>query len=152
MGNARGVEIRESGIRLSFAYVGKRIRRTLLVEGKAIAPTPANIRYANRLLAEIKLKIRTGSFVLGEYFPEGGTVAAGNTVAEQLDHWLSVKVAENSTLAGYLSAVKFWKPFIGEMQLSRPRHSDILRAIKSRPDLSGKTVNNYVSALGLRWT
>lgn len=35
-----------------------------------------------------------------EYFPEGGTVAAGKTVAQPLDHWLSVKVAEHSTLAG----------------------------------------------------
>lgn len=147
MGNARGVEIRESGIRLSFAYRGERIRRTILVEGKAIAPTPANIKYAVRLLAEIKLKIRAGNFVMREYFPEGGTVAAGTTVAHQLDHWLSVKVAENSTLAGYLSAVKFWKPFIGEKQVSALKHSDILRAIKTRPDLSGKTVNNYVSAL-----
>lgn len=86
-----------------------------------------------------------------EYFPEGGTMAAGTTVAHQLDHWpdhwLSVKVAENSTLAGYLSAVKFWKPFIGEKQVSALKHSDILRAIKTQPDLSGKTVNNYVSAL-----
>ena len=147
MGNARGVEIRESGIRLSFAHRGERIRRTLLVEGKAIAPTPANIKYAIRLLAEIKLKIRAGNFVMREYFPEGGTVAAGTTVAHQLDHWLSVKVAENSTLAGYLSAIKFWKPFIGEKQVSALKHSDILRAIKTRPDLSGKTVNNYVSAL-----
>lgn len=147
MGNARGVEIRDSGIRLSFAYEGERIRRTLLVDGKAIQPTPANIKYANRLLAEIKLKIRAGSFVMREYFPDGGTVASGTTVGQQLDHWLAVKVAENSTLAGYLSAVKFWKPFIGEQQLPRLRHSDILRAIKARPDLSGKTINNYVSAL-----
>lgn len=147
MGNARGVEIRESGIRLSFAHRGEHIRHTLLVEGKAIAPTPANIKYAIRLPAEIKLKIRAGNFVMREYFPEGGTVAAGTTVAHQLAHWLSVKVAENSTLAGYLSAIKFWKPFIGETQVSALKHSDILRAIKTRPDLSGKTVNNYVSAL-----
>lgn len=94
---------------------------------------------------------RSINFVMREYFPEGGTVAAGTTVAHQLDHWpdhwLSVKVAENSTLAGYLSAVKFWKPFIGEKQVSALKHSDILRAIKTQPDLSGKTVNNYVSAL-----
>ncbi|MDR2299436.1 MAG: DUF3596 domain-containing protein [Comamonas sp.] len=35
---------------------------------------------AHRLLAEIGLKIRMGSFVMREYFPEGGTVA------HQLDH------------------------------------------------------------------
>lgn len=110
MGNARDVETRESGIRLSFSFRGERIRRTLLAEGKTIAPapanasqgppTPANIKHAIRLLAEIKLKIRGSNFVMREYFPEGGTVAAGKTVAQPLDHWLSVKVAEHSTLAG----------------------------------------------------
>lgn len=147
MGNTRGLEIRANSIRLSFAHEGERVRRTLLVDGKAIAPTPANIKYANRLLAEIKLKIRAGSFVLGEYFPDEGTVARGNTVSQQLDYWLEVKVAESSTLAGYQSAVKFWKPHIGGKALAMLKHSDILRAIKTRPDLSGKTVNNYVSAL-----
>ncbi|MDR0217001.1 MAG: hypothetical protein LBJ15_23750, partial [Comamonas sp.] len=62
----------------------------------------------------MRLKIRMGSFVIREYFPEGCTVAASATVAHQLDHWLSVKVIENSTQTGDLSAVKFWKPFIGE--------------------------------------
>lgn len=147
MADTRGVEIRESSIRLSFAFEGKRQRRTLMVDGVAMLPTPANVKYAHRLIAEIRLRIRAGSFSLAEYFPEDGTVARGGTVADQLDQWLAAQSIEESTKAGYSSAIKFWKPLVGQIAMTALRHSDILKALRTRPDLSGKTVNNYVSVL-----
>ncbi len=147
MADTRGVEIRESGIRLSFAFEGQRVRKTLMVDGKAIAPTPANVKYAHRLLAEIRMRIRAGTFSLAEYFPDSGTVARGGTVAHQLDYWLVVQSIEASTKAGYESAIRFWKPKVGDKAMTALRHSDVLKVLASRPDLSGKTVNNYVSVL-----
>lgn len=141
-----GIEVRERSIRLSFTFEGKQERRTLSLNGKPLAPTPANVRHAERLAAEIKDKIRLGVFTLSEYFPEDGDAGAA-TVATQLSRWIKTQRLETSTLAGYSSAVKFWTALIGSKPLKALVHGDILTALATRPDLSGKTVNNYVSVL-----
>ncbi|MES2634085.1 MAG: tyrosine-type recombinase/integrase [Pseudomonadota bacterium] len=141
-----GVEVRERSIRLSFTFAGESYRRTLTLNGQPLAPTPANVKHAHRLASEIKDKIRLGLFVLSEYFPVDGDTAA-LTVASQLNRWMGTQRLENSTLAGYSSAVKFWSALIGDKLVKATLHSDILTALATRPDLSGKTVNNYVSVL-----
>ena len=154
-GKISGVEVRDGSIRLNFTYEGQRHRKTLLVNGKPLPPTLANRRYADRMIDEIRDKIRLGVFVMAEYFPASGT-AAGLTVGAQLDTWLAGQRIENSTKAGYSSAIKFWKaaPYddaksatMGDLPLRRLVPSHIKIAIASRPGLSGKTVNNYVSVL-----
>lgn len=147
MAAARGVEVREASIRLSFALNGQRVRRTLLVNGEPMKPTPANVKYAHKLILEIRERIRAGVFVMAQYFPDEGTVGRGATVADQLDEWLALQDIESSTRAGYESAIKFWKGPVGDKAVAALRHSDVLRALRKRPDLSGKTVNNYVSVL-----
>lgn len=150
----RGVEARESSIRLSFAFEGKTERKTLMVEGKPMAPTPANMKYAARLIVEIKQRIKAGAFSMAEYFPVNGTVGRGGAVSDQLDHWLGLQDIEASTKAGYQSAIKFWKnaPLgdgskFGARLLTAVRHSDILMAYKSKPKMHGKTRNNYTAVL-----
>lgn len=141
-----GVEARPSSIRLSFSFEGQQQRHTLMLNGRPMPPTPANLKYATRLAAEIRERIRHGTFSLAEYFPASG--AGGPiTVADQLDTWLAAQRIEASTLAGYTSAAKFWKAAVGDKALRALKHSDILKALADRPDLSGKTVNNYVSVL-----
>ena len=150
-----GVEVRDGSIRLNFTYEGQRQRKTLLVDGKPLAPTLANRKYADRLIDEIRDKIRLGVFVMAEYFPASGA-PVGLTVGAQLDTWLAAQRIENSTKAGYSSAIKFWKaaPYddaknatMGDLPLRRLVPSHIKIAIASKPGLSGKTVNNYVSVL-----
>lgn len=142
----KGVEVRETSIRITFTLDGKQQRQTLLVNGGPMAPTPANIKYAERLAAEIREKIRLGMFSMVEYFPASGT---GNavTVGSQLDTWLDAQRIEESTKAGYTSAINFWKRTLDEKALRMLKHSDILTALAARPELTGKTVNNYVSVL-----
>ena len=110
-------------------------------------PTPANIRYAERLAAEIREKIRLGMFSMAEYFPASGEAALVVTVAGQLDGWLDALRIEASTKAGYASAARFWKAALPDKALRALRLSDVLTALAARPELSGKTVNNYVSVL-----
>ncbi|WP_201525066.1 Arm DNA-binding domain-containing protein, partial [Bordetella pseudohinzii] len=149
-----GVEIREKSIRISFTLEGAKKRETLKVNGTPMPPTPANIRYAERLAIEIREKIRHGTFSMAEYFPESVAEADG-TAGGQLDVWVGSQRIENSTKDGYSSAIKFWKNGIadkhglrlGQIPLRRLKLSHILTVIASRPDLSGKTVNNYVSVL-----
>jgi integrase len=76
-------------------------------------------------------------------------------VSGQLDLWLSAQRIEPSTRAGYEAAARFWKGApcdesgrsLGAVALRTVRLSHLLRALASRPSLSGKTVNNYVSVL-----
>jgi integrase len=141
-----GIEVRERSIRLSFTFEGAAQRRTLTLNGKPLAPTPANIKHAQRVAAEIRDKIRHGTFSLAEYFPDDADTGP-LTVAVQLDRWRNSQRLEKSTLAGYDSAIRFWTPLVGEKPVRGLVHSDILTALATRPDLSGKTVNNYVSVL-----
>ena len=78
-----------------------------MVNGKPMAPTPANIKHAHRLAVEIKEKIRHGVFSMAEYFPASGE-ASPITLADQLKTWLSTQRIEDSSRAGYTSAINFW--------------------------------------------
>lgn len=139
-----GVEVREKSIRFTFVP-GK---PTLMVNGEPAAPTPANVKWAHRLAAEIRERMRHGTFSLLEYFPQAGNATgAPITVAIQLDTWLGGQRIKASTRAGYESAAKFWKGEIGDKALRALKLSEILTALGTKPDLNGKTVNNYVDVL-----
>ncbi len=148
MGRAgTGVNIRPNSIRVTFTLEGKQHHQTLVLNGQPMAPSPANIKYAERLAAEIRGKIRLGTFSLAEYFPASGDTQAQTTVGTQLDNWLKAQRIEQSTRDGYSSGVKFWKRTMQDTALRALKHSDILTAIAARSELSGKTINNYVQVL-----
>ena len=144
--NGTGVTVRGKGIQVAFTVDGRACRELLRVNGALMPPTPPNLKYAARLVAEIRGRIQHGTFTYSEYF---GGLTAGTplTVAKQLDDWLAAQRIEHSTRAGYSSAINFWKGTIGDRPLRALRHSEVLTALASRPALSGKTVNNYVSVL-----
>lgn len=152
-----GVEIRDTSMRMHFTVEGTRYRPTLMIDGEALPPTPANIKYANRLIIEICERIRTGTFSMMEYFPDSDEVGASTelTVEAWLLRWLKMTRVETSTRRGYVGGVKFWsrarcdakdRP-MGTLALRSLKLSHILMAIAGRPELCGKTINNYVSVL-----
>jgi len=155
-GAGSGVEIRDGTIRLSFYFDGRRIRRTLYVGDKPLKATPPNLKHAARLAAEIRARIDAGTFILAEYFPEDGD-GGPTTVAKQIDTWLGGQRVEKSTKAGYDAAANFWKSAsyhdtdmslpLGLVPLRSLKLSHILTALARRPELSGKTINNYTSVL-----
>ncbi|WP_081064296.1 tyrosine recombinase XerC [Burkholderia stagnalis] len=77
------------------------------------------------------------------------------TVDTWFDTWLAAQRIELSTKHGYESAIRFWRLAafgrrshrLGGIELHELKVSHILSAIAGRPDLSGKTINNYVSVL-----
>ncbi len=145
-----GVEIRERSIRLAFTWQGKLCRETIRTDGEPAAPTPGNIKYAHRLAAEIKDKIRHGTFVYADYFPasQNATTGHGTTVGDHLDLWLKLQAdKESSTLKGYRVAVAWWKKHVGAKLLRSLKHSDILTAFAAEPTWTGKTRNNKASVL-----
>ena len=145
----RGVQIRGKAVRIRFSFNGQKVERTLVVNGSALKPTPANLNYAERLLAEIKEKIRFGSFNMAAYF--GGHIEKENaptiTVVAFMWYWLETQRVEDSTRSGYKTAVNFWKKSFDKMPLASLKHSDIIRVAAKYKDLNGKTLNNYVSIL-----
>lgn len=138
-----GVEVRGSSIRFTFIE-GK---PTLRINGEPAAPTVANVKWAHRLAAEIRDRMRHGTFSIAEYFPAHGTAGETTTVSMQLDTWLASQRLEKSTRDGYLSIINFWKTHLGEKAIKALKHSDITTVLATRPDLSGKTINNRVSVL-----
>jgi integrase len=141
-----GVEIREKSIRLTFTFEGQPQRETLMLNGVAMVPTAANIRYANKLAVEIRDKIAHDTFSMAEYFPASGS-GGGLTVSAQLDTWLAAQRIEHSTRKGYMTCMRFWKATIGDKLVRTLKPSHAMTVIASRPDLSGKTINNYTSVL-----
>lgn len=73
-GLPKGVEIRDGkrrpSLRVTFSFNGERCRETLDIEA-----TPANIKYAGKLVGEIENRIARGTFSYAEYFP--GSKRAG---------------------------------------------------------------------------
>lgn len=151
MGQPRGgVEVRGNSLRITFTWGGEQRKETVFTSGQPLPPTPANIRYAARLAAEIREKIRHGTFSYADYFPASkhATTGSGTTVGDQLDLWLRLQTGRAaSTLKGYAVAVEWWKARVGARQLRALVHSDVLSALSSEPTWSGKTRNNKVSVL-----
>lgn len=138
-----GIEVRAKSIRFTFVP-GK---PTLMVNGIPALPTPANVKWAQRLAGEIRERIRFGTFSMAEYFPLAGTAGAPMTVSKWLDTWLAAQRIEASTRTGYGTVVRFWQATIGDRPLRALKPTDVLTAIAKYPALSGKTVNNRVSVL-----
>jgi integrase len=148
--NGTGVEPRDNSIRITFTFEGKARKETLKTDGKPMPPTPANIKYANRLAAEIKNKIRFGTFNYADYFPASLTASTGQgvSVGDRLDLWLGLQTdKESSTRKGYRVAVDWWKAQLGERPIKALVHSDILTALATEPEWTGKTRNNKTSVL-----
>lgn len=142
-----GVDIRARSIRVTFTWNGQQERRTLVANGEPLAPSPANLKYAERVAAEIREKIRLGMFVMADYFPASGSSAQGLTLEQQFIDCIASQRIEDSTKAGYESAGRFWSQALPDKLVRSLKHSDILKVMASRPDLTGKTINNYVSVL-----
>lgn len=141
-----GVVARKTSIQVSFTADGVSRRLTLKSGGQPLPPSPANLKYATRLVAEIRDKIRLGVFSLVEYFPEEAGAGDG-TVTALLDDWLKTLRATKSTRDKYASACRFWKEGIGTKLARLLKPSDIRKVIAAHPAMSGKTLNDYTSVL-----
>jgi integrase len=140
------IEVHGDSIRVRFTLEGKRHVKRLTQAGVPLLPTAANLKFARRLAEDIQRKIALGIFSMAEMFPSE-RAEGPLTIAEQLDTWLGSQRIEASTRASYESAIRFWKAGIGDKTLRAVRHSQFLTVLANRPDLSGKTINNYVSVL-----
>lgn len=153
MGRRDGVEARETSIRLFFVWQGKRMRETLTVAGKPMAPTPANLKFAARTAAEIRNKIDLGVFVLAEYFPDSprALVASADTLTfgKACELWLETKGRlAKKTLDQYRNALGVWQALLGkDTALARITHGQVAAKVGGHPWASAKLLNNYLIPL-----
>lgn len=117
-----------------------------------LQPTPANIRHAERMRAEILGKIERGTFVLGEYFPDSPRARAdvpSMTVGELFGEWLDVKRPElqHSTAHHYRQTIDSYhfdgvrKDLVGDFNFRA------LKRLLARLPANPKTFNNVASVL-----
>ncbi|WP_454760656.1 tyrosine-type recombinase/integrase [Caulobacter segnis] len=138
------VEPRASSIRLKFTHLGQRQVETL-----DLAPTPANIKAAERLLAKVVAAIDAGIYRRADYFDDTASRPTHQTFREYSAAWLETIVVAKSTLRSYRTALEAsWNPTLGDMILQQIKHSDAARALATRSKVvSGKTLNNHLIVL-----
>lgn len=147
-----GVEVRESSIRLKFTLAdGTECKERLTLNGKALPPTPANVKYAGRVAADIRRRIAQGTFNLAEFFPDSPRASpqAPHAFGNVADLWLKSKgQLQAATRYKYEKAVAMWKAKLGEQTPMRELTYQVLAAtIGSTPWASGKTANNNLIVL-----
>lgn len=112
-------------------------------------PTPANMKAAHRLMAQVQAAIAAGVYEPAMFFPKPGQEAK-TSFRDFGDQWLETLTAERSTRRSYKTALNAtWYPAFGDKPLTQIRHSDIAKAIaaKVKAGATGKTVNNHLVAL-----
>lgn len=145
-----GVEIREASIRIKFSLHGVSYRERVTANGVALAPTVANIKYANRLACEVRRSIELGTFRWEDYFPDSKhsqqtAVSSFGTVANQ---WLATKGAlTKATQAQYANAVRVWLDILGDVSMEALTYQTLASRIGGHPWASGKLANNYLIPL-----
>lgn len=145
-----GVEVRETSIRIIFTFQGKQRKETLCLDNEPLSPTPANIKYATRIAAEVRDKVRTGLFAYSDYFPQSRHAKPDHvgTVGEFMDKWYAQLELKPSTLSEYKRMKEnFWKPALGRKRVDKITHSDITTALKSGTWSSNRTRNNMLYML-----
>src|ERR1700740_1804108 len=141
------VEQLKGSIRLKFTVNGARC-----VEPVELAPTPANLKAAQRLMVRIQDAIRAGAYEREAFFEaraEDKTASGSTTFAEWAEAWLKTWVKANSTKRTYRTAfASSWNPHFGEKKLRDLRASHIKAALAARlKEVKPHTLNNHLSPL-----
>lgn len=154
---ARGVYARygSSGASLRIAF---QFRRVDCRERLTLAPTPANIRYAERLRGEILNAIERGTFNYADHFPDSprarqfGFTSSDKTIGDLLDAQEPIwrGSLEASTWLGYKKVIdRHLRPWFGKVRLTDLQPADIQARILSVDGISLKTARNVLSPLNI---
>ncbi len=149
-----GVEARDTSIRVLFSYGGKQVKEPVKIDGSVLPPTPGNLKYAARLVAEVRQQIKLGTFDYRATFPDSVNAPApsGKTgdelFFELIDRWWNLLELKPSTKANYKNQKeKFWKKHLENKPIKAFVHSDIKAALKMGTWKSNKSRNNQLSII-----
>ena len=153
MGRGRkgtGVQMRDASIRIRFTYRGERFEETL-----DLKPTPANAKYAARLVKKIYEEIERGTFSYEATFPDSTNAKRPDLVPElrSFGHYCQLYLeskgrAAEATKSQYRNALQFWKKHIGaEKAINTVNHAELAAPIGAHPWPSWRLCNNYLIPL-----
>ena len=136
-GLPRGITIRRfetvERIAVTFQYKGERCRELL-----EMPPTPANIKWADATLNEIRSKIVRGTFVYAEHFPNSpragravNTSTVGALLAHERPHHPRIPVEARDREVGRALS----------QPLSNPSHVCQYAAVSRRQSVEGRRAN-----------
>lgn len=139
---------REPKIRLSFTYKGIHCRETL-----DLAPSAANLKYAERLLGEIKNSIERGTFRYADHFPKStklkifGEATTGTTLGELADYAIKRKQSRlaESTIYNYQS----YRRLMGSLENIPAAEvtTSMIKAWVSSSDVAKRSVRNRLNII-----
>jgi len=146
-----GITPRGKSIQIAFTYNRSRCRETL-----KIPPTPANLRYANRIRESALRDIQLGTFDYAKHFPNSKASIKYSTrkglhitIATALKEWLKVaqQKCQGSTMRGYASSVHYYLiPRFGHMPLETLSRQEVEEWLDSL-EISNKRKNNTLIPL-----
>ena len=135
-------------ITIDFYYRGVRCRERL-----KLAPTPANVKFAANLRAQIQAEIARGTFDYANHFPDSKRAVvlsrvpgAAITIAQALRQWLRGMQGqlEHTTLRDYELAIeRVWVPQWGAKRLTELTRGD-LKAWVAEQTFGIKRVSNLL--------
>lgn len=138
-------------IRIAFTASGQPHRETLRVNGATLEPSPANLKAAHRIRADIMKRIAAGTFDLAEFFPDSPRAVkrVAVTFGSVADDWLaSMGQAAEATRDQYRLAVIMWKRLIGaDEDMEAVTFQLLKKLVGSHPWASPKSANNYLIPL-----
>lgn len=144
-----GVEVRAKSIRVNFTLDGQRQRVTL-----NIPPTPANERYAEKLMVKVRQAVARGTFEWGTFFPDAPQAKAAAPVAVQhFGDWCALWLETKGRLSKrsrdqYRNALEIWKSLFGAATaMDQLNHAVVAAVVGRHPWKSAKLLNNYLIPL-----
>lgn len=141
-----GVELRAASIRVGFMLNGEWVRETL-----KLPPTPANEKYAARLVGQVNDAIKFQRFTYAEFFPDSPRAKAegpGTFGAAADDYLLSIGQKTEATRNQYRLAIEEWKALLGaETKLKALTHAKLKAVVGGHPWKSAKRMNNALIPL-----
>ncbi len=150
-----GVEPHGSGLRLYFQFQGKRRREPL-----DLAPTTGNMKYAAKMVKDIKRQLRAGTFDYGAWFPESGSPLAIDqsvpTFGRLAERWLKTLGDPSSTGVGMAYSTRvsyerilrnYYYPHLEGRALDGITYLGLLEVVNGHPWRSVTTRNNSLIPL-----
>jgi integrase len=133
-----GIKQYGQGIQITFYWNGARYRPTLKIK-----PTPANLKYAERLKGEVERAIALGTYTLEQYvkhFPTSRIAKSApkqtksvQTFKDLADTWkLSIKELAAGTIDNYNKCLKFWLAKLGNLPIDDIQYSTLLSLANSQ--------------------
>jgi integrase len=139
-----------------FSYQGKQRKEPVKVDGQVLAPTPANIKYASRLVTEVRQQIAAGTFDYRNTFPDSTQAPDPEPVGrtgdelffDLIDRWWNLLELKPSTKSQYRQQKEnFWKVHLPNKAIKEFVHSDIKAALRKGTWKSNKSRNNQLSII-----